>query len=451
MMMFDQGIFNQIMWSLTHGHGFRSTIEVPGNHLLVHFSPTLILVAPWVALLRFHPLALVMISVVCTWGSVLAWMAIVRKHPDVLEENRPFLEVLVLAMGAFFDSFWANLHWGFHEAHLAMLAVSWGLYFWICNKDKIAILLLCLGALCKEIYLLDIALLFIAMAWVRRARRWNYLVLSIALILVFFAYSKWNSEQVAQLPFVIPKGYLIDFFKHHYGYLGVTSIADLVKSSFLRPTELLTLWWTRVGVSGRWWFPLSVFAAFGFAFFMGGWRKKRSAESYRWLVLGVVPSFATILLAEDGKLSDFGFQYVLLLWPVLFFVSVPGFQASPWGIRYLPAWVAILVSFWSGGNDYWKMARHGFLDYLARRPFLTELEKVKPAESVLSDQMGQTLSARYVVQSPPHLQFFEGFCPDWIISTSEQFAPDIKLVRSKCRSEYSFRFEASGMVGYKKL
>jgi hypothetical protein len=449
-MAFDQGIFSQILWSLGHGQGFRSTIETPGNHLLVHFSPTLALSLPISAALNYHPLALVLTASLCLWGGGYAWLKIIQIHPMISGENRSKLEAGTVLILVFFDSIWANLQWGFHEAHLAFLFLSWAFYFILSEQTVMAILFLFFTALSKEAYLLDVSMLALALGFFgKKIRRAPYVLLSALCMVGFVIYGKWAKAQLAGLPSTFPRDYLTDLFSTYFGYLGVSNVKELIIEAIQHPFQIASLWWNQNGANGGALFPVFLLVTFGFAPILS--LRTIHKQSIKQLALGatLIPSFFMILLSNNAKLSDYGLQYVLVLWPTLFVISLTGFQLKFFKVALAPLYLAIIINIWSGGLDYLKLSKASFREMLYRKDYLSALNQIKPNESVLTDDIGLQLANRMTIQSPPRLHFFTDLCPDWIVSEETKSTPTLALVKSNCNKVYKLTFSANGMDGWR--
>jgi len=443
-MMFDQGIFNQIMWSIGNGLGFHTTIEAPGNHFLVHLSPTLFFAWPISALFHHHPVGLVLVSSLCVWGGLYAWLMITRIHPLLENALRSKIETGVLLLVLFFDSTWTNLSWGFHESHLAFLFLSWGYYFFLKNRSWISLLLFAFTALSKEQYLLDMAFLGFALALIDRKSKWRYLAFSAFVLSVFGFYRQWNRSQLLLIESSLPEGYLLDFFKHYFDYLGVAGVGDLIKKAITDPVGLFRLWIENRLQDGSWFFPLGLGLTFGFGFLV---KQGKTAL----LSLAMLPGFLIIYLAKEAKLQDHGFQYVMILWPTLFVLSLPGFAITRFRVTAFHLYIAVIVCFWSGGIDYWKTFRSTIRDAYLQKELLIKVSEIDPEESVWSDRLISTMANRRVVQSPPFVHYFKDRCPDWVIGSESETVLWLNDLKSKCSAEYLNAWSTSGTVGYHRV
>jgi uncharacterized membrane protein len=150
----DDGIFVQVISSATHG--FRSTAELRGNHLAVHFSPILCLVAPLLSLTH-STLALVVLQVVLL-GLVAPPLFLIarRRMPEALAAGAA-LVVLVyppLVAMAFGD---------FHELAFAPAATAWLLWAVDARRWPLAVLFAAIALAVKEDQLLVLAFLGFAL------------------------------------------------------------------------------------------------------------------------------------------------------------------------------------------------------------------------------------------------------------------------------------------------
>ena len=113
--LWNVGIFHQILWSLSHGLGFHSTISGAGNFLEDHFSPSLVTLVPFFYLSDGNPLTLPIVHTVLIYGGASAWLFLASKVRGVEKSVRENLTRAVLVFILSFESLWKNIGWGFHD------------------------------------------------------------------------------------------------------------------------------------------------------------------------------------------------------------------------------------------------------------------------------------------------------------------------------------------------
>ena len=72
--LYDVGIFHQILWSITNGLGFHSTISGAGDFLKDHLSPSLLLFVPLFSVFDGNPLFLPVLQVSLIFLGAAAWI-----------------------------------------------------------------------------------------------------------------------------------------------------------------------------------------------------------------------------------------------------------------------------------------------------------------------------------------------------------------------------------------
>jgi uncharacterized membrane protein len=97
--LYDVGIFHQILWGLSHGYGFLSTLSKAGNFLLDHFAPSLVLLTPVYWLTGSSPLTLAVVQPLLFYGGVAAWVYLASKCPGAKPEMRAELAAATTLLG----------------------------------------------------------------------------------------------------------------------------------------------------------------------------------------------------------------------------------------------------------------------------------------------------------------------------------------------------------------
>jgi uncharacterized membrane protein len=101
----DLGIFTQVIGSL--GHGFSTTAEGGSSHLLVHWSP--IIVLAWPMLKIFGPIGLQYTQALLVASTLVPIYALARARTG----NR--LAIVLTAVAALYPTLWGNAVGDFHE------------------------------------------------------------------------------------------------------------------------------------------------------------------------------------------------------------------------------------------------------------------------------------------------------------------------------------------------
>jgi uncharacterized membrane protein len=150
----DDGIFVQAITSASHG--FNSTVEGSLNHLAVHFSPILFLVAPLLSLAH-STLALVVLQVVLL-GLVAPPLFLIarRRMPESLAAGAAVVVLVYppLVALAFGD---------FHELAFAPAATAWLLWAVDARRWPLAVLFAVLALAVREDQLIVLAFLGLAL------------------------------------------------------------------------------------------------------------------------------------------------------------------------------------------------------------------------------------------------------------------------------------------------
>lgn len=406
--LYDVGIFHQILWSLAHGLGFNSTVSKAGNFLLDHLSPSLALLTPVYWLSGSSPLALPIVHPLLIFGGVAAWVWLAERAPGASPELRRQLAAATLVFGLSFDSLWGNLRWGFHENAIAFVALSWALALVFTDsstdfrakaKRAAAFALFAVAAWSKEILLVDVAFYLVVWAFFLRLSRekgtrllsWGLVVMAVIFIRVFV--------QFEQMPHPADKNY----FERYYGYLGL-GLSDFFRSLFLKPWVVFE----NVGTGEILkYFKTVLLPWLGLPLAWLFWKRSRAA----WL-LGILPSFASALLATYPPLRGPGFHYVLELWPLLATLTI--LALAEWAPRR--AWVAARVTrqrlIWTWAllallamdHDPWNAFREYRTEAIAQAEARAMIQAIPPEHAVIADELAGTwVSGRPVATRWPDL------------------------------------------------
>ncbi|MFZ9596119.1 MAG: DUF2079 domain-containing protein, partial [Bdellovibrionia bacterium] len=258
--LYDVGIFHQVLWSLSQGLGFHSSISGAQNFLTDHSSVALALLLPFFQMSGGSVYFLPVIQGVLLWGGAWAWVRLAER----LSESDPALAsslpgaTVVFILG--FESLWRNLRWGFHENAIYFFLLSWALYFYYRSEHVHSLtdelrggrspsvweqprflraLVFCLflgAAAAKEILLLNLALGFLIWcALDGKKRKWTFGELgffvlrvgaAIALFLGFLAFETMGHPADK------------NYFNRYYAYLGA-SLPDFLSNLLASPQKVI--------------------------------------------------------------------------------------------------------------------------------------------------------------------------------------------------------------------
>jgi uncharacterized membrane protein len=153
---YDQGIFTQILFYAFRG--FSASVEGDVNHLAVHFSPTLFLIAPIVIAFRSTLPLFAIGALACGLGAVPLFF-VARKRMPV------WLAAAASASTLFYPPLVGVATRDFHELSLAPAAIAWLLYAVDAGRGRLAIVLACLAIGIKEDLAIGIAANGAGAAW----------------------------------------------------------------------------------------------------------------------------------------------------------------------------------------------------------------------------------------------------------------------------------------------
>ncbi len=443
--MYDVGLYHQVFWAVSQGHGFLSTISGAGNYLLDHLSVSYALFAPLFSLTGGSPLVLPVLQPLLIFSGVAAWVWLAERLPSRWPET---LAAAATLFGLTFDSLWGNLRWGFHDTSIYFAAMSWAFaLLWrfrvgasseldvlgggervsdraglharagahlfdetdqgrsseaLLNTSRtpawmvpVVLALICVAAGSKEIELLDAGMfagVWAFFEWKRGRRGWALGLVGFALSL--FAVFVWFEK----LQHPADKNY----FNRYYSYLG-NDLGTFLRVLFLSPSKIVEA----VGAGALIGYGLTVFLPWLFQPL--AWSRRRA---WPWLLV-ILPSLASAALSTDVSLRGRAFHYVLELWPILAVLTLAALarrESARWPI----AWAMLALLAWSHdpiGNlrEYGSQAAHAS-EVRAR------FAEVPSGDSVIADeQSGTWLANRLEVTRWASLIPWEGRCPQWAV------------------------------------
>ncbi len=430
--LYDVGIFHQILWSLSHGLGFHSTISGAGNFLQDHFSPSLALLVPGFQLALKTPFYLPIVHTLLLFLGGAAWIFLADRVPGVAPDFRKKLSAATTVFVLCFGSLWGNLRWGFHENALAFSSLSWAfaLLFADCgeaillrgfNRKTIVFGLFLIAAASKEILLLDVALFLCCWAMtlfryevnsqaVNRRHGLKPIVLGVlaAFLVGFFIYFENSAHPVDK-----------NYFNRYYAYLG-QDLKGFVRTLSHSPGVVIQA----VGAKELAKYFLTVFSPWLFLPLWPLWLFPRFHNQLReqgdslpaskiWMI-GLLPSFASAALATYPPLRNENFHYVLELWPLLACLTII-LLGQIRSDRLIWIWVFFI---------FLKMDQNPLGDLRDFRkeskdvaPVRALLQKISPDSKLVADELaGPWVSGRLSVTRWPETSWLPAQCPDFIVT-----------------------------------
>lgn len=161
----DYGMFNQAMFSFSHGERAIFTQSIDGsevNYLCDHFSPIIIFLSPLQFLFGSYALLLFQIFTIAFGAYYVYKLALLRE----------FSERWAILFSSFFLSIWGvsgAVSFDFHTNVIAAVLIPAIWYFFEMKKWKTFVAIIFLGLLCKE----NVAILYSSMLFVLAIGCWN--------------------------------------------------------------------------------------------------------------------------------------------------------------------------------------------------------------------------------------------------------------------------------------
>lgn len=290
---FDLGIFDQVLWNITHGNGLYSSIL--GHHFFgEHVSPILVLIAPLYWIYADPKILLIFQSCALASGALpVYWLARKKLESTRLALLFSFVYLCYLPL--------RNLNLtDFHPIALATPLLLFAFFYLDQRKYLTFGLFLTLALLCKEEISLVVFIFGVYIAFIRKNRKLG-VVLSLLGVAVF-ALDIWV---------IIPHYRESSFgFVHRYSYLG-QSIPEILSTLLFRPVYVAR----HIFISEKMDFFLSVFGPVGFLSFF--------SPSHLLLAL---PTFSQNVLSDFPPQYSIYFQYTAPLTPFVFVSAICGLQ-----------------------------------------------------------------------------------------------------------------------------
>lgn len=422
----DVGIYHQIVWSLSTGNDFHSTISEAGNFLWDHLSLSLWILVPFYWLFEGSPLILPFFDAVFAYTGIAAWVYLASCFPGATPKQRSLLSLAVIVFAFFFKSFWGNFRWGFHVNIIYFMCVSWALVLLIVSDgswkwDKKGVLkrmgvlfLFLLGAFSKEIVLLDTAIGF--MVWsALEILQFKRLKKKISTRAIVFSASLIVMSGLLVYVFLyfqsIPRPQIKNYYLKYYAYLG-SNTSEFLQTVFLHPLKIVE----RIGLKELLYYFLIVLSPWLFLPVIGLFKKNniKGYFSSAWMLM-ILPSFGSAALADFWPLRHPSYQYVFELWCVLGIICI-GWLSQLKSKKWIYIWV-IATIFQSHMDPikalkgYWNKAS----DFNEVRILISQIPE---NDSIISSPfIGPWAASRLWIESYPTRKFIPTPCPDWFIES----------------------------------
>ena len=300
----DLGVFDQVLWNTVHGRFMESTLSLercdPHNFFLDHFSPALLLIVPFYAVVQRPETLIVFQTFALALG---AWPIYLfgRRFLARSEERLVWVAAYVLSAPLAWITFY-----DFHEITLAVFPLGLAMYY-LATRRTIP-LLLSLGAsfLVKE----ELPLVAIGFGLALLAqRRWRLGAFVAVTSAVWF---------LVTLKVIIPTftGGAPYQYLGRYASLGSDEFA-IARTLLLDPLRVL-----RVLVAGEWGSKL----AFFLTLFAPG--LMLAARSRSLMIPAIIP-LGYLFLSDYGGQHTHHNQYGAVLIPLAFGASIVGFATLP--------------------------------------------------------------------------------------------------------------------------
>jgi uncharacterized membrane protein len=418
--LYDVGIFHQVLWSISQGLGFHSTISGAGDFLTDHYSPSLALLTPFFLGVDGSPYFLPVVHVLLLFGGASAWVYLASRMAGVSESFGSKLAAACVLFALSFESIWGNIHWGFHENGIAFFSVSWAFALigtlWRASDSRsrnirkgLIVVLLLVAAGSKEILLLNVGMILICWTIYERKGniKWNIAFSVIALLLF------WQFVRFETMPHPADKNY----FDRYYSYLG-HGLSDFAKNLFLHPGLVVGT----IGAKELIRYIATVFVPWLFLpLILLVWAHKkrktippelRSLARTPWIIC-ILPSFASAALATYPPLRGGHFHYVLELWPVLAFLTLVGlamFRSEKL------IWVWVFLGLLRMDFDPIGEIRGNWKESQKLTAIRNKLSEIPKSTILVADELaGPWVAGRQWITRWPDLSLLPKNCPDLIL------------------------------------
>jgi uncharacterized membrane protein len=304
----DLAVFDQVLWNTVHGRFMESTLSLercdPHNFFLDHFSPALLLIVPFYAVVQ-RPETLIAFQTVALAAGAWPIYLLARRYLARSEERLVWVAAYMLSA----PLAWITLY-DFHEIALAVLPLGLAMYFLATRRTAPLLVSLAASFLVKE----ELPLVAIGFGLALMAqRRWRLGAF------VAVASALWF---LVTLKLIIPTftGGAPYQYLGRYASLG-TDEFEIARTLVLDPLRVL-----RVLVAGEWGSKL----AFVLTLFAPG--LGLAVRSRSLLIPAIIP-LGYLLLSDYGGQHTHHNQYGAPLIPLALGASILGFATLPENAR----------------------------------------------------------------------------------------------------------------------
>jgi uncharacterized membrane protein len=218
--VYDLGSYAQVVWNLSHGYGFTTSLG-PTNYLTNHFSLLLLILAPFFSVWPDARVLMVAESIALTTSIIPAYLIVRARYPRLAP-------LLVLAF-AFSPLLHQTVTAEFHGVMLATPFLAWAFYGVYTRRTWLLLSMLGLAVLAREDVGLYVASFGLFMLIFRKGQR-----LLGAAIMAFGAL--WV---IVIINWVMPS---LGTAYHHwiaFSSVGGESLSDMVRNALRDPVQLI--------------------------------------------------------------------------------------------------------------------------------------------------------------------------------------------------------------------
>jgi len=422
--LFDVGIFHQLLWNLSQGNGFRSSISGAELFLRDHLVLSLSVFAPFYRLAALNSWTLGAAPGFLTGALLalvfLAWWFLAERFPSATPRQRDWVSSALVLAAFGFETFYGNLHWGLHENLAGAAFLSWALAIYFGARGLISffasLLLLILAALSKESYLLVIAFTAVGLLISEKKieRKAIFGILSVACLAVFVWYAQSDRDPGK------------NYFTRYYGYLGA-NLHSMIQTLVFHPVTALKGMPLKQDLK----YVLQIIFPLGLlplvALIDGLLRKQGRHRIYRWswaIAIGLLPPIGSGLLSTHDTLRDPGLHYFFEFVPVLGILSVIALFSLRSRSMVHWAFVFVLVSWLSFWSEPWRDLIPSFQATLRNADLIEKMNRI-PADAVVMTQngAGPWLASRRKASDWNQPQSLGGLCPDYFVFEADPALP----------------------------
>jgi hypothetical protein len=451
--LFDVGIFHQLLWNLSQGNGFLSSISQAEHFLRDHLVLSLSLFTPFYRLAALNPWALGAAPGFLT-GTLLAsvfvaWWFLAERFPFAAPKRRAFVSSVLILSAWGFQTFYGNLHWGLHENLAGAAFISWALalYFSFSStgglKEKSgflgSVLLLAFAAGSKESYLLVAAFtslgLLVSEKKISRKSVFGLLALIFLGVFVWYAQSDRDPGK--------------NYFTRYYGYLGA-DLRSMIKTLLFHPLQALGGMPLKQDLRYVWELimPFGILPIlFGMSLLVArreALRGKSGLRAASWAIgLGILPALGSGLLSSHDTLRNPNLHYFFEIIPILGFLTLFAlFAIAPRRVHTYGV-VFIMISWMMFWAEPWRDIIPSVQAVRRNADLIEKLGRIPPDAIVMTENgAGPWLASRKKASDWSDLVALGGDCPDYFVFQANpasqiektQKLADIEQVLSKCQS-----------------